>query len=474
MSGGVMSKATEAGCGRSHRRAVRRRPGYTDSVKLIPLERRHWHRSITPPVIAIVVACVSGCQAAVDAYAVDPVSARTAASQVATSVQYRFDEPSRDTRFGHARMRVARYAMAPSKVEGDTIWTRQVGATRELSARGRLVNGRYVFTAQRSVPMPSSLAESRHVITLDTLADGDRLWRTEVDQAIGTVTPLAMRAVFKALLRSGERSASEIRADYRRTMPRTSSAFGRLASLDSVHTVRMADGSTIVSLGIQLNPAGLDREFPDFARFVRKYLSPSRYRYVLRDPASIGVHANDTWFVVEGRNDLITLRFRSRNGDLQPLDGPARAMSDTMTLDVDASAKFGLFTVGVRDMRARFVFVNTVDEVGWDLRFNTPPGWDLPPIAGRLVRGPLNRPFRGDGVVVRLTAKRLTNGQTVIHRRSDVAVHESALMRWLGNLGFTAMDDFSGRVELEEARFLSEAMRAMRQDISSSPARPGP
>jgi len=440
-------------------------------VKTRRIDKRHWRRRITPAGIAIALVCTSGCQAVVDAYASDPTTARTTASQVASSVQFRFDEPSRDARFGHARMRIARYALAPSKVERDTIWTRRVGATRELAARGQLVDGRYVFSAQSSVAMPSTLGESRHVIALDTLADGDRLWRTEVDQAIGSITPTAVRDIFTALLRSGERPAEQIRADYRRTMPRTSRAFGRLASLDSVHTVPMADGSTIVRLGIQLSPARVEREFPDFARFVRKYVSPSRYRYALRDRASAGVHANDTWFVVEGRNDLITLRFRSRNGALQPLDGPVRAMPDTMTLDVDASAKFGLFTVGVRDLRARFVFINTASEVGWDVRFNNPPEWDLPPIAGRLVRAPLDRPFAGDGVTMRLSARRLPNGQTVMHRRTDIAVHESAMMRWLGNLGFTAMDDFSGRVELDEARFLSQAMRAMRQDLSQAPAR---
>jgi hypothetical protein len=52
-----------------------------------------------------------------------------------------------------------------------------------------------------------------------------------------------------------------------------------------------------------------------------------------------------------------------------------------------------------------------------------------------------------------------------------VAVHESTIVRWLGNLGFTAMDDFAGRVELEEARFIAEAMRAMRQDVAVLPAR---
>ncbi len=409
----------------------------------------------------------TGCRAGIDAYAGDPDSARLAATQVVSSVQFRFDEPSRDDRYEHARMRMARYALAPSKVENDTIWTRRFGSRREVTAHGRLVDGRYVFSAREMVPMPARIGESRHHIALDTLADGDRLWYTQVDQAIGSVAPAAMREVLVALLRSAERSESEIRADYRGTMPRAATSFGRLAVLDSVRTVRMTDGSTMVTLGLQLHPAQIEQEFPDFARYLKKYVSPARYRFSLHDASAVGVHARDTWFRLTGANDRVEFVFRSRDGKLQPFDGPSRPMPDTLSIHVHAAAKFGVFTVGVTDMRGRFVFVRSAGEVGWDVRFDTPPQWDLPPVAGRLVRGSLNRPFQGEGVTARLTVKRLGNGQTVIHRRTQLAVRESAIMRWLGNLGFTAMDDFAGRVELQEARFLSQGMRAMRQDIAS-------
>jgi hypothetical protein len=252
-------------------------------------------------------------------------------------------------------------------------------------------------------------------------------------------------------------------------MPRTSAAFGRLATLDSVRTLRLADGSTIATLGIQLHPERVRAAFPDFARYLTKYLSPARFRFALRDRAVVGVHANDTWFVAEGHDDLILLRFRSRNGRLQPFDGPLREMPDTLTLHMDASVKFGPFTVGVRELRGRFVFLRSARETGWDMQFDAQPHWDLPPIAGRMVRGPLRRPFEGNGARARLSVQRLANGQSVIHRRTVVDVHESTLVRWLGNLGFTAMDDFAGRVEAEEARFLAEAMQAMRQDISAIP-----
>ncbi len=417
----------------------------------------------------LVLTLLTGCQAAVDAFAADPAQARIAASQLVSSVQMRFADPVRDARYEYGRMRLARYALAPSKVEHDTLWTNISGSLRELSAAGRLLNGRYQFASRRDVVLPSRVGDSRHYVSLDTLAGGDRRWRTQVDQAIGSAPPRAMAQVFTSLLRSTERPAAVIRADYRRTMPSASTALGRLARLDTLRTTALADGSYLVTLGMQLQPDRIAAEFPDFGKYLRKYISPARYRFTLRDRAVVGVHANDIWFVAEGHDDWIMLRFRSRAGALQPLAGPTRDMPDTLRLDVDASARLGLFTVGVRAMRGTFVFVNTVSEVGWDFRFDTPPEWDLPPIAGRLVRGSLNRPFQGEGVSARLSVKRLETGQSAIHRRTDLAVSESAIMRWIGNLGFTAVDDFAGRVEQQEALFLSQSMRAMQQDLKALP-----
>lgn len=388
---------------------------------------------------------------------------------MASSVQFRFDTPTRDPRYEHARMRLARYALAPSKLVDDTIWSSSRGSERRLLAHGQRVGTLYKLTAATQVAPPARVGESRHFVSLDTLPDGDWRWRTQVDHAIGTVTPEAIRAVFAALLRSAERPAATIRADYRATLPRTTSAFGRLATLDSVRTVRLADGSTVATIGLRLHPDRITTAFPDFSRYLRKYVAPARFRFALRDHAQLGVHANDTWFVAEGDDALILLRFRSRDGRLQPFDGPLRDMPDTLALHVDASMKFGPFTVGVESMRGRFVFVNTPTESGWDMRFADEPAWDLPPIAGRMVRGPLRRPFQGEGMSARLSVQRQGNGLSVIHRRTVLDVHESAIVRWLGNLGFTAMDDFAGRVEQEEARFLAEAMRAMRQDVSTMP-----
>ena len=101
------------------------------------------------------------------------------------------------------------------------------------------------------------------------------------------------------------------------------------------------------------------------------------------------------------------------------------------------------------------------------LRFTREPKWHLPLIAEQLLNSTIRYPFEGNGVYMRLGLRVGPGGQTLSERVVDVAVKESALMRWLGNLGFGAMTDFAGTVEEEENRFLTELFRAMRADMAA-------
>jgi len=421
-------------------------------------------------VLALLGATLSGCRDAVEAWAPAPAAARPAAAEVASSLRVRFETPTRDPRYDHARLRIARYALAPSAVADDTLWTTRRDARRVLLAAGRYDGARYTLRAAAAVSPPTRPGDSRHEVTLTPLSDGDWRWTTRVDHALGPITPDAVGDVFSAWFRSAERSPDAIRADYLTASPRVTRAFARLASLDTVRTSRLADGSTRVTLAVRLHADRLADSHPAFARYLERYVSPARYRIELRDRAVPGVHANDVWFVAEAANDVLTFRFRSRDGVLAPLEGPLRPRPDTLAVRATASVRFGPFTVGVRDLRGTLAVLRSPTESGWDLRFVDPPAWDLPPIAGRLVRGPLDRPFEGDGAHVRLSLRRGAGGTTVLHRATDLVVHESTLLRWLGNLGFTAVDDFAGRVELEEAQFLATALQALTEDIRALPA----
>ena len=142
-------------------------------------------------------------------------------------------------------------------------------------------------------------------------------------------------------------------------------------------------------------------------------------------------------------------------------------MPDTLAMHVDASAKSSMFTVGFRRMLGEFVHVKSASERGWSMRFAKEPDWDLPLLAEQLMHSPLKRPFEGPGVQLRIGFTKGAEGQTIFSRVLTLVVRESAIMRFLGNLGFTAVSEFAEKSEVDTNRFLDEAFGAMRADIQA-------
>lgn len=426
-----------------------------------------------PRTIALAVAAalvLGGCRAAVLAYGPDFAAAKTNADAFAASIEARFTNVARSAKFSAARMRIARYAFAPSKVANDTaIWTgmqsTRAGAVRDLESHGSLTGAQYVFTARPAVTMPTKIGDSRHLIELAQVAENDWGWSTRVDHAIGPMPLGRADDVTRALFRSAERPAAAVRADYQLVLPLTTAALGRLLTIDSIATAPQRDGSTLVTLQITVSGDRLKRGFPAFATYIRKYVEPARYRYRLTD------RRGADWFDAEARNRLLTVRFRSHDGQLQPIVGPARPMPDTLQIHVDAVAKISVFTVGVTNMQGEFVHTKSARERGWAMHFTKDPEWHLPLITERLLRSPLHRPFEGKGVLFTLGLRTGPNGQTLLTRELDFMVRESAIMRFVGNLGFTAMSDFAGKVEEEESRFIAESMAAFQADLNAITAK---
>lgn len=436
----------------------------TDSAR--PAARR-----ATPIALAVAASlALGGCRAAVLAYGSNVAAAKANADAFAAALEARFTNVARNPKFSAARMRIARYAFAPSKLGNDTsIWTglrtTRTGVDRDLEVQGGLTGAQYLFAARRSVPMPVRTGDSRHLIALEQLAENDWAWRTRVDNAIGAMPPSRADDITRALFLSAERPAAAVRADYHTMLPRTTAALGRLFTIDSIATVPQGDGSTLVTLEITVSGDRLKRGFPAFAKYIRNYVEPARYRYRLTD------RRGADWFDAEARNQLLTVRFRSHDGQLQPIVGTARRMPDTLQIHVDALAKISVFTVGVTNMQGEFVHTNNARERGWAMRFTKDPEWHLPLITERLLRSPLHRPFEGKGVFFTLGFRTGPNGQTLLTRETEVTVRESAIMRFLGNLGFTAMSDYAGRVEEEESRFIAESMAAFRADVAAMTAK---
>ncbi len=435
--------------------------------RITPLRRLHTTRTLGVALAAALL-LVSGCKAVTLAYGPDLASARANADAILASVEARFTRVVRTPRFSHARTRIARYALAPSKLANDTsLWTGMrstpTGSDRELELAAGLVNGQFSFADRPRVPLPTRIGDQRHFIRLSQLNnDDDWIWRTEVDQAIGAMPPARAADIFRALFAAAERPAAAMRADYRAAFPRTAVAMGRMFSVDSIHTTAIADGSTLVALHILVHADSLQPSLPLFAKYVAKYVEPASYRYRLSD------RQGSDWFDAQASKKRLIIRFRSRNGELQPLLGAARRMPDTLQLNTDLMAKLGFFTVGVTGMQGEFVHLTSAAERGWALRFTKEPEWHLPLFTERMLHTPLKRPFEGNGLLVRLSLRTGPQGQTLLARQFDVAVRESAIMRFLGNLGFGAMDDYQGAVELEEQRFIAEAFAAMRADIAAT------
>lgn len=409
---------------------------------------------------------LSSCKAAPLAYGTDPASAKANADAVFSALEHRYTKVVRDPKFSNARMRIARYALTPSKIENDTsVWTGKSGSsglTRELVVDGSMRNNQYTFVASQNAPFPQRTGDSRHVMRLSPLAEDQYQWATDVDHNVGKMAPARAGAVFTAWFASAERLPSTIRADYRSTFPRTMQSVGRLFVLDSVLTSPQSDGSTLVHMRVFMDANRLRASNPSMAKYVDKYVSSSKYQIRLTD------QSGTEWFSANAeRGDRVMLTFRSKNGVLQPITGNARAMPDTLRITVSAMAKIGMFSVGVSDMQGMFVQIKSATDRGWLMRFQKEPEWHLPLAGRQLLRSPLRRPFEGSGVLFRIGFRSGPGAQTVLYRKFDLAVQESTVMRFIGSLGFTAMSDYAGGVEAEENRFLQEMFAAMRADVSA-------
>lgn len=430
---------------------------------------REIHRTLARCAVAGALLTGSGgCRAVTPAFATDAQSARLTADALLSAFEQRMTRVVRAPRYANARTRMARFVAAPSQLVNDTsLWTTlrttRSGALRELLIFGTLTNGQYSFTVRPQAAPPVRTGDSRHVITLAQLSPpNDWQWTTVVENAVGPMAPARATEVTRAFLASMERPATAIRADYRSALPRTTAAFGRLLRLDSLQTVRQADGSTLVTWQWVIDEDRLQTAgFPALAQYVHSYIAPASYRIRLTDASGA------EWLVATAAQSRLQLRVRSHDGELQPLTGPARRMPDTLALHTEGSARISIFTVGFSNLTGEFVHTRSATERGWAMRWTREPEWHLPPLTETLLHAPLRRPFEGAGVQLRIGFAKGAEGQTLLARTATGVARESAILRWLGSLGFTAMRDYAGRVEEEENRFLAELFAAMRQDLAA-------
>jgi len=411
--------------------------------------------------LLVVPALLVGCRNALRSFGSDGPAIQANADELFGALTARYSQVTRDQKYEHARNRLSRYALVPSKIFDDSaVWTGLPGsAARLLQVQGGVHDGRYVLAARPEVPRPVRPGDSRHLMSLVRLSPDEYAWDTDVTFSLGDFPPAIMSAIVAGLLASPEgRADPQIRADYRAVAPRATAALAALFSMDSIHTTPFGDGSTDVKVTIGLHADRLKPRYPAFSSYVAKYLNPARYRLSLTD------RSGAIWFDMTGADRSLQLHYRSKNGRLAPLFGSARERPDTMQLRVDFNTKFKIFGVGFKNLLGDVVITTTPHEQAWTLAWRQEPHWQLPLITEKLLRSPLKRPFEGAGVSFHIGLHDSENGPTLLERRAHGVVQESAILRFINALGSGAMSELADKTEREEEQFFREVLTALHAD----------
>jgi len=392
----------------------------------------------------------------------DRRTARANADALFGGLATRFDNVQRAPKFYQARSKLGRYALSPSGVYGDTsVWT-TVGAdsTRTLTLLGTHTPTGYLFAPYASVATPTAAGDARHVIRLHRRGESEYDCETHVDHAIGSVNAREIAAALTAFVSAPQHAAgATAHAENQALFPQTSRVLGELFSLDSLRAVPIGDGSSAVLVRFRMDPDRIAKTRPNFSKYLDKYVSPARYRVRLQDGSGA------TWLDASGSDNVFSVSYRVRDGQLLALSGAPRVIPDTLQINVDLSAKFMIFRVGVSRLVGDFAFVRSDEERGWAMHFRREPDWHFPLAVNHLISTSLRHPFEGEGVTVRVSVRDRPGSQTLLSREASVSVQESAIVRWLGGLGNSAMSDFAGRAEAEENRYVFEVLSALRSDF---------
>jgi hypothetical protein len=414
-------------------------------------------------VVIVVATTFIACRGVPNTLGPDRRTARTNADALLDGLATRFDNVQRSPKFFQARSKLGRYALSPSGVYRDTsVWTSvsPSDSTRTLTLSGSHTATGYLFNAMPAVATPNATGASRHVIQLKRRGESEYDWDTTVDHAIGPVRANEIAATLDTYLLAAERSTNAtVRADNQALFPRASRVLGELFTLDTIRLTPQPDRSTSVMVRFHMNPERIKGTRPNFAKYLDKYVSPARYRLRLLDGRG------PIWFDAAGDDNAFTMSYRIRDGQLVALTGTPTPMPDSLKVALDFSAKFMIFRVGVTSLIGDFVFDSTARERGWSMRFNKEPDWHFPLAVNNLIRTSLRHPFAGNGITLRVAIRNETPTQALLTRHARLSVQESAIVRWLGGLGNSAMNDFAGRAEVEENRYVFEVLSALRADV---------
>jgi hypothetical protein len=381
----------------------------------------------------------------------------------------RFGPIDREPAFDELRPRLAHAAFVPSRIFDDPVaWTARGEGWRAVEFEGYAAGGTYRIGVRLHAPSPGVPSGYRGRVRLERLSGGRFEWSVDEELAVGRVRPSDLTAALEALLRGAEASSeAEARAAIAAALPRASSRLGLLLRLETLELRRDAHGATAVRIAVRLTPDGLGGLAPRYAAFIRKYATPIRMRLLVADPAGAA------WWSLEASDNLWTLRLRAWDGSLVPLDGPSgRRVPPLLRATIDYSTRMGRYKVGASRLVADVGLTRTAVDKGFSARFLQEPDWELPFLVESLLHGPLRFPFEEQGSEASWAARETSEAGTRFVRHYRARVRETWILRWLGGMTSTAVDEFRRGAEAEADRFHRECLLALRDDLAALAAAP--
>jgi hypothetical protein len=376
----------------------------------------------------------------------------------------RFGPIEREPGFDALRPRLARAALIPSRVFDDpSAWTTRSEAWRAVEFSGAAEGGAYRIGVRSHAPPPVVPGGYRGRVRLDRVSGGSFEWSVDEELAVGRIRPSELATALEELFRGAEASNDAVaRVAIAESFPRAKSRLGLLLRLETLALQGDAHGATSVRVGVRLTPEGIQGFAPRYAAFLRKYATPVRMRLQVADPSGVA------WWTLEGQESLWTLRLRLRDGSLVPLEGPAdRHIPPFLRATIDYETRMGRFRVGASRLVGEVALVRTGVEKGFKARFLEPPDWQLPFLVEPLLGGPLRFPFETPGSEAGWAARETPEGGTRFVRQYRARVRETWILRWLGGMASTAVDQFRSGAEMEADRFHRECLLALRDDLGA-------
>ncbi len=353
--------------------------------------------------------------------------------------------------------RLQRSVLTPSGVFRDENgWTTRAEAERLLEVQGRATSQGYRLNRGADHRPSRRPGEYRSTLSLERLSENEYEWRWFDEMALGAVPVHIFSRILETVLRDAESSQSDLKAKWREAMPRSARVLGRHYAIEKLDTEHLPDGTAAITLEAIMTPDGLESDFPNYARYLKKFVGS-----IEMDMAAFDLSGTPLWsFTFEDLN--LSLRLRVQDGRLVSLEGHARPLPDELCVKYGYSAKAGLFRVGFRNLVMDITMLRGTNEKGFIAVARASPDWRVPFFLDPFVKGALERPFEGEGTVMRVTVEGAREQPTRVKSGLRMAVKETWLMRRMGGLDGSQLE---AKAEEDIRRYERQVLQAVHDDV---------